>query len=216
MLDRKIFTELEQGSSEWLAARCGIPTASEAACLLVKGKVSKGQEPPYGFGAGALTYARQIAGEIILGAPMPAYTSKAMEFGTEYEATLRDEYSSLRGDVEEVGIIHVLDGDRVIAGYSPDGFVGEDGLSEIKTRAPEKVIALFLGGDIPNDEYVQGQFGLWATGRKWIDHVAGYPGMPTYIRRVERDEDVIANIEDAVFRLWSYVDEILAHVQEAA
>jgi hypothetical protein len=217
MLDRRIIRELEQGSEEWLKARSGIPTASEAACLLVKGKVVKGVSPPHGFGAGALTYARQIAGEIILGGPLPSYQSKAMELGSEYEETLREEYSFLNGvEVEEVGMIQVLDGDRVVAGYSPDGLVGEDGLKEIKTRQPEKLIALMLGGPIPQDEYVQGQFGLWASERKWIDHTAGYPGMPSYTRRVPRDEEMIANIEEAVVRLGKYVAEILFEIDAIA
>ncbi len=217
MLERRILHELEQGTPEWLAARSGIPTASEAACLLVKGKVVKGVKPPHGFGTGALTYARQVAGEVMLGGPLPSYQSKAMELGSEYEATLRDEYAFLAGtDVTEVGMVQVLKEGRVIAGYSPDGFVGEDGLQEIKTRSPEKLIALLLGGPIPQDEYVQGQFGLWAAERKWIDHVAGYPGMPTHIRRIQRDEEMISDIEDAVQRFDHYVSEILATIKSAA
>lgn len=217
MLERRILDNLEQGSPEWLQARSGIPTASEAACLLVKGKTVKGVAPPHGFGTGALTYARQIAGEIILGGPLPSYQSKAMELGSEYEATLRDEYAFLvDAEVTEVGMVQVIKDGRPIAGYSPDGFVGEDGLQEIKTRSPEKLIALMLGGPIPQDEYVQGQFGLWSSERRWIDHVAGYPGMPTHIRRIERDEKMIGEIEDAVQRFDLYVAEILEVVKAAA
>ena len=140
-----------------------------------------------------------------------------MELGSEYEATLREEYAFLNGvEVEEVGMVQVLEGDRVIAGYSPDGLIGKDGLAEIKTRQPEKLIALMLGGPIPQDEYVQGQFGLWATGREWIDHVAGYPGMQSYTRRVGRDEETIAQIEEAVVHFVGYVDEILAEVEALA
>jgi len=139
-----------------------------------------------------------------------------MKDGTEYEATLRDEYSLLREEVTEVGMVQVLDGGRVIAGYSPDGLVGTDGLVEIKRRNPEKLIALHLGGAIPQDEYVQGQFGLWASERQWIDHVAGFRGMPTHIRRVPRDEEMIAEIEDAVQRFIPYVDEIVEAVRQAA
>jgi predicted phage-related endonuclease len=217
MLERRIIRNLKQGTSEWLRARSGIPTASEAECLLVKGKAIKGVASPHGFGAGAQTYARDVAGEILLGGPMPSYQSKAMELGSEYEDTLRDEYSLLHGvDVEEVGIVHVVKDGNVIAGYSPDGFIGKDGLAEIKTRAPKLLIGLIMGADLPSGEYVQGQFGLWATGRSWIDHIAGYPGgIQPHIRRICRDEEMIEQIEDAVVRFNIYVSEILEAVKNA-
>jgi hypothetical protein len=34
----QVFTDLEQGSPEWFAARAGLPTASDFATVLAKGK----------------------------------------------------------------------------------------------------------------------------------------------------------------------------------
>ncbi len=52
----EIFTDLEQGSSEWFACRAGIPTASKFATVLAKGE-----------GKIRSQYMRQLAGEVITG-----------------------------------------------------------------------------------------------------------------------------------------------------
>lgn len=206
MMERVVMNDLEQGTPEWLSARLGIPTASEAECLLVAGK------GPHGLGVGAQTYARRVAAEVILGAPLPTAETYAMRLGTEYEPELRAEYElTCDAAVFEVGMVQLPE----VAGYSPDGLVGDDGAVEIKTRNPAELIARILGEPLSKGEMAQIQFGLWVSGRAWCDYVAGYPGMPSHIRRVERDEGTIEKLADAVARFNKYVAEIVEVVRTA-
>src|SRR5438105_15750612 len=70
----KIRTDIQQGSLEWLAARAGIPTASEFDQLLTPAfEIRKGQMP-------ATYLARKVA-EKWLGGPLPGFSSLDMEFG---------------------------------------------------------------------------------------------------------------------------------------
>jgi hypothetical protein len=39
---------------------------------------------------------------------------------------------------------------------------------------------------------------LWVAGRAWVDFVSYWPGLPSFIRRVHRDETAIATIKVAV------------------
>src|SRR5438105_13668747 len=70
----KIRTDIQQGSLEWLAARAGIPTASEFDQLLTpEFEIRKGQMP-------ATYLARKVA-EKWLGGPLPGVSSLDMEVG---------------------------------------------------------------------------------------------------------------------------------------
>jgi len=204
MLRREIIETLEQGTPEWLSTRAGIATASEASPLLVKPR-SKTER----WSAGALTYAYKLVAERVIGGPVDTYQSPAMALGSEHEANLRSDYEFMTGQtVDEIGFVRVLCDGNPVAGYSPDGFVADDGLVEIKTRNPAKLISLHIGQSIDKSEYFQGQFELWATERSWIDHIAGYPGMPTHVRRYQRDEKMITEIETAVVDFAEYVKKM--------
>lgn len=200
-----VFPELEQGTTEWLAARSGIPTASEFSTLLVAGK------GPYGLGAGAITYACEKAGEILTGAPAENFSSPYADRGHALEPQVRAEYELITGaDVREVGFIRFGR-----AGYSPDGLVGEDGLFECKTHAPKKLIGMLLDGEIPKEHRAQLLGGLLVSGRDWIELVGYWPGLPHVIRRLHRQdcEKEIAQLADAIERFNGFVDEIVARVR---
>ncbi|MHC9290742.1 YqaJ viral recombinase family protein, partial [Pseudomonas aeruginosa] len=136
----QIFKDLEQGSQEWLDARLGIATCSELDVLMVNGK---GQA---GFGVGAFTYMDRLIGERITGAEAEPWRGNGSSArGHKLEPVVRDLYC-LRTDTEpdqiqQVGIIlnHGI-------GYSPDGLVGDNGLIEVKTKVPEKLVSVIIAG----------------------------------------------------------------------
>ena len=88
----EIFTDLEQGSSEWFACRAGIPTASKFATVLAKGE-----------GKSRSKYMRQLAGEVITGEPAETFSNSHMERGHAMEDEARQTYAFIN-DVEPVRV----------------------------------------------------------------------------------------------------------------
>ena len=185
----QIIREVEQGSADWLALRLGIPTASEFDCLLVNGKGEAG------FGAAAFTYMDQLIGERITGeAADPFQGNRHTERGHELEQVARDLHMATYDlPTELVGII-LNNG----AGYSPDALVGNDGLIEVKSKLPKFQVGVILANEVTKDHVAQCQGGLWLAEREWIDFVSYWPGMPLFVKRAYRDEELIKKLAERV------------------
>lgn len=182
-----VHAELEQGSPEWLAARCGILTASVIGKLITPTLKVADNDTSRGL---ILT----LAAERITGHVEYVHPSFDMQRGTEDEPYARDVYAASFAPVAEVGFV-VREEPGLRLGYSPDGLVGDDGLIEIKSRKPKEQLKAFLGGKVPTENLAQLHAGLWVTGRKWIDYVSYSQGLPLFVTRVHPDkawEDVIA------------------------
>lgn len=194
----EIITTIEQGSTEWLSLRLGIVTCSELDCLLVNGKGEAG------FGAGAFTYMDTLIGERITGeaAELP-FSTRATERGHELEGVARNLYQARTDEkAEQVAIIlnHGI-------GYSPDSLIGNNGLSEIKTKLPKFQVGVILADEIPKEHIAQCQGGLWVSEREWIDFVSYWPGMPLFVKRAYRDEVLIRKLAERVKTFYEILDE---------
>lgn len=163
------------------------------------------------MGAKALGYACLIALERIAKRPLDeTFVTWQMRRGHDEEPRAREAYEVATGSlVLESGVI--LTDDRLF-GYSTDGFVGDEGMVEIKTpSAPEKVVATWLSPSIVVEEYRdQIQGGLWLTRRQWCDLVIWTPwlrnvGKSLYVQRFERDEAYIERLEEDLmdFQRWA-------------
>lgn len=171
-----------QGSDEWLRARMGIPTASRFATVIAAAKDGKERKTRD-------KYMRQLAGEIITGEPAETFKNEAMERGKDQEPALRFLYSfETDTDVEQLGFMKDA---TIPAGASPDGMIGEDGMVEFKSKIPDLLIELYGKKEAPREHLAQLQGNLWIAGRQWIDIVCGYPKMPLFRVRVQRDESYI-------------------------
>jgi YqaJ-like viral recombinase domain len=185
----KILADLEQSSPEWKLARAGKVTASRAKDA--RDKLRNGS--PSGK---QTAYAAQVAVERIAQKPMDmTFENWQMREGHVQEPVARAAYEVATGNlVTEVGAIST-DDDCFL--YSPDGLVGDDGLLEIKTLfSPERIVNIMADGDI-QDFIDQCMFGLWLTGRKWIDLVIWCPALEHMdIKHIERDENSIELLEE--------------------
>lgn len=202
--------DVEQGSSEWYAARLGIPTASKFATVMAKGKQG-------GSSVTRSEYLRKLAGEIITGEPMDNYSNSHMERGSAQEDEARDLYAFMNDcDPQRVGF--VLNGER---GCSPDSLIGNDGGLEIKCALPHIQIDRLLRGVLPPEHKAQVQGCIWLCERKFWDFVSYCPKLPLLVVRVMRDDDYIADLSKAVDQfnseLTQLVGQIMAfHAKEAA
>lgn len=187
----EIFTELEQGSPEWLAARCGIPTASVIGQLITPKTV----KPAANDTSRALVMT--LVAERITGHVEPVYPNADMTRGTLSEPFARDIYSENYAPADQVGFM-VKDFGGYKIGYSPDGLIGDDGLLEIKSPRQKKHLATILADEVPLEHMAQCQAGLLVSGRDWIDFVSYNGGMPLWHKRVLLDPKWFAAIHEAV------------------
>lgn len=167
----QIFT-CKQGSEEWRRARMGLPTASEFHSVLAKGE-----------GKTRKKYMFELIGERLTGEPMAQFSNIHTERGHLLEDEARQLYSfDVAEPLIQVGFVR-----NEIAGCSPDSLVGEDGVLEIKTKLAHLQLVVLHEDRVPPEHVAQCQGALWVTGRKWLDFVSYWPGLPLFVKRVYPD-----------------------------
>jgi len=200
--------ECEQGSSEWLKARCGIPTASMASAI-----VTPTGKPV--TGGTRRRYALELVGERLTGSSAAHYVSAAMVRGSELERLGRAWYQLATGEVVvQVGFITTNDG---LCGCSPDGVTNAGGI-EIKCPLRPAYMEMLDTGEIDPRYILQMQFCMYVTARPWWDFVlyTDEPGLPNVVWRVKRDARITDALPDIVKSFCDDVAEIEARIRRNA
>lgn len=182
----KIHEAFDQGSEEWLQARCGVLTASEMKLI-----VTPTLKPASNDKERAHLY--ELVAQRITGFVEPRYISDDMLRGREDEVTARALYSQHYAPAREVGFI-TNDEWGFTLGYSPDGLVDDDGLIEGKSRRQKFQIETIVNGVVPVDFTIQCQTGLLVSKRKWLDFISYSGGLPMVTLRMWPDPEMQAAI----------------------
>ena len=196
----------EQGTDDWFAARLGKVTASRVADIIAKTKT--------GYSTSRDNYMAQLVCERMTNTKGELFSSAAMEWGTNQEPFARAAYEAKTGVmVEEVGFVQHPQIEW--AGASPDGLVGDDGLVEIKCPNTATMIETLLTQKVPAKYNTQMQFQMACTDRSWCDYVVFDPRMPPgaqlFVKRVERDDEYIAEMESEI---KTFLNEVTAKVEK--
>jgi len=194
---------MEQRTIDWHTARLGWITGSRIIDIM------PGRS---GYKAARANYMAEKVTEILTGEPIQSFTSAAMEWGTETEPLARMAYEQYTGnDVEEVGFLAHPQIEKL--GGSPDGLVEYDGMIEIKCPNTATHIDTLLNRKIKPDYIYQMQTYLAVTNRKWCDFVSYDPRLPEkqaiFVKRIERDENVIADILFEVDKFSAELEKML-------
>ena len=186
-------SEVEQGSPEWFAQRCGKATASRISDIVAKTKT--------GYSTSRANYMAQLVVERMTNQVAESYSNAAMEWGVENETYARAAYEAKTGNmVDQVGAI---DHPSIpMSAASPDGLVGDDGCLEIKCPNTATHIDTVLGEEPAKKYYDQMQWQMRCADRSWCDFVSFDPRMPEelqlFVKRVFRDDGYIAMLEEEV------------------
>lgn len=184
---------LYQGSDEWLAARCGMLTASEMSLI-----VTPTLKPAKNDKERAHLY--ELLAQRITRYVEPRYISDDMVRGHDDETDALTLYSRNYAQTQSAGFI-TNDKWGFTLGYSPDGLVGSDGLVECKSRRQKYQVETFVvhvpAGTIPPDYMMQIQTGLLVSERKWCDLVSYSGGLPLAVIRAFPDPVIQAAIVEA-------------------
>jgi len=194
--------DIEQGSEEWHALRCGILTASEMKFIVTPTlkPASNDKERAHLF---------ELLGQRITQHTEPRYISDDMLRGHEDEIEARIRYAENFAPVTECGFV-TNDDHGFVIGYSPDGLVDYDGLIECKSRRQKYQVETILADRVPEEYMLQIQTGLLVTRRKWLDFVSYCAGLPMFVKRVFPD----ARYQDAIIAAATDFERRLQEAQQ--
>lgn len=199
---------IDQRSPEWFAMRCGKVTASCIYKVMARTKT--------GYGADRANYAAQLVTERLTGTVAESYTNGAMQWGTDCEPMARDAYSeNALCVVDEIGF--VLHPRIEMAGASPDGLIGSDGMVEIKCPNSATHISTLTGAGIDRKYIYQMQWQMACAERQWCDFASFDPRLPLpmqlHVQRVERDDALIAELEAEVEKFLAEIAATVADLE---
>lgn len=227
--------ECEQGTPEWLAARCSRITASrmwdvmsynqpsaakakQAGHALVRDAVAagvKGEESSARKG-----YRTELVSEHLTGRYPENYVSFEMKQGIEREPAARAEYAIVHGqfDIELPGfVIHPI---HDFWGSSPDGIIigKERGGIELKSPKATTHIEYIQNGVVPDDYIWQCHSIIACCELDWIDFASYCPAMlkeelRLFTVRLMRDESKIAEMTAEVIRLEEEIQAQIAKLE---
>lgn len=199
---------MEQRTDEWFATRAGKVTASAIYKVMARTKS--------GWGADRTNYHAQLVTERLTGRPADSFSNAAMQWGTDTEPQARAAYAF---HVDEAPIeVGFMDHPRIEwSGASPDGLVGLNGMIEIKCPNTATHIATLDGAEIDRKYLYQMQWQMACAERDWCDFVSFDPRLPAsmqlHIRRVERDDALLAELETNVTEFLAEVAETVARLE---
>lgn len=199
---------MEQRTPEWFSIRLGKVTSSRIADVCAKTKS--------GYSASRANYMAELLCERLTGNPTESFKSPAMQRGIDMEPNAIDRYEGLTGNlITKIGF--VPHAGILMAGCSPDGLIDDDGLIELKCPNTATHIETLLGGSIAGNYMLQIQWQMACTSRLWCDFVSYDDRLPDHmamhVRRVERDEKIIEELEAETIKFLAELDEKIAKLQ---
>lgn len=201
---------MRQGSPEWVDARLGIFTCSNADRVMPPKKYfdKKGNVV---CSAASKRYAVELALERLWCSELDNANTLAMQRGTdlEYRAIEVYEYQN-SASVTRVGFI---ESDDETAGGSPDGLIGDDGIIEVKTPMAVKHGMHAVYGEFADEHKGQVQSLLWLTKRKWCDLVSFNPALYPVVARVEPDRSYQGAFTKAMAAFQNLISEACSRLE---
>jgi predicted phage-related endonuclease len=157
--------------------------------------------------------------ERLTGVAVETYQSKAMADGLERQPLATAAYAFIYDvEVEQPpapGLIPhpLIDGTHA----SPDGLVGAHGLVEVKCPQLAAHLDTLLTEKVERDYRVQIQWQFACTGRHWCDYVSWNPDFPPamqlFVQRIERDPDLISELETDVLMFLAELETKVAQLK---
>lgn len=199
--------DLIQGSAEWLAARCGMLTASTMRLILTPTlKIAANDKQR--------AHVLELAAQRITQHVEPTYIGDEMLRGLDDEGEARALYAKHYAPVTECGFV-TNDAWGFTLGCSPDGLVGDDGLIECKSRRQKFQVETIASREMPEEYVLQVQTALLVTDRRYCDFISFSGGLPMVTLRIWPDEAVQMAIVEAATVFEETVAALMNRYAEA-
>jgi putative phage-type endonuclease len=198
-------SEIEQGSPEWKAIRCGKITASRMGDVLAKGRGSEASKTRQG-------YLYELMAERLTGVPEEHYSNGWMARGTELEPLARAAYEVLFDKVvEKVGfVVHPT---MPFAGCSPDGLLlGEPGGIQIKCPKTTTHLKWMQKNTCPEEYIAQCYWEMCCNpDREWWEFCSYAPDLPErlqlFVVRIRPEKELMEQMEAEVMKFNNEIEE---------
>lgn len=191
--------DCEQGSTEWLGLRLGIPTASEFHKIITKtGKLSETSRK----------YAYRLVAEKLLNRSLESLDHiEAIQYGKRSEPEAVKWYEAIyEVPTKAVGFITTDDGRY---GASPDRLIiGKNAGLEIKCPYPNTMVEYMVDG-LGVDYWPQVQGQIFIGEFDYVERYAWSAEMPHVLVRTDRDDAYIAKLKEAIDRFCDMKDTML-------
>ena len=203
--------ELIQGSPEWFSARLGKLTASRLGDLM---KVTR-----YGESTYKTRLRMELAIERITGKPASSVVmNQAMRDGVEREPDARKLFEAVTG--KEVALCGSFDHPEIVnTAASPDGILREeDAILEIKCPTPVTHGKNLMAETMPSNYVYQVQWQIACTESTHGYFASYHPDFPKELRlkivKVERDDEVISKIAEAVKKMDIEIESLINDIKQ--
>ena len=203
--------ELIQGSPEWFSARLGKLTASRLGDLM---KVTR-----YGESTYKTRLRMELAIERITGKPASSVVmNQAMRDGVEREPDARKLFEAVTG--KEVALCGSFDHPEIVnTAASPDGILREeDAILEIKCPTPVTHGKNLMAETMPINYVYQVQWQIACTESTHGYFASYHPDFPKELRlkivKVERDDEVISKIAEAVKKMDIEIESLINDIKQ--
>lgn len=171
---KMIIHDVPQKSDEWFKLREKRMTASHAQAIAANGK-------------GLVTYITKLMQEYYSSKPPENFSNKHTDRGNELEDSAAFLYQMETGlDTKKVGFVEHSE----FVGCSPDLFVSDDGMAEIKCPDDKVYFQYLLDGKIDTKYQLQCQMQLFICEKSYCDLVTYNPNYERkiIIQRIEPDQ----------------------------
>ena len=201
---------MDQGTTEWHAARLGKITASGFSNIM---KEVKAGESTY-----KTKYRQELAIERVTGkVANEVLMNQFMRDGVEREPIARQLFINKSGlDVNEVGFIDHPS--ITMSGASPDGMIkSEDAVLEIKCPTPTTHLNNLLADKMPSNYKYQVQWQIACTGSKKAYFASYNPNYPERFQlkivEVARDDKMISAMEAAARQFNIEIEDLITKLE---
>ena len=205
--------ELIQGSDEWFAARVGKITASRLGDIMRKTK--------WGESTYKAKVRLELAIERITGKSASSITpNRAMLDGVEREPDARKLFEAITG--KEVALCGSFNHSTIPnTSASPDGIIrGENACLELKCPTHATHAKNLMSNTMPKNYIFQVMWQISCTESDYAYFASYHPDFPKELRlkwvRVERDDEVIKSLEEAVRQFDIEIEDLIIKIQKGA
>lgn len=195
----------------WLRERSGCLTSS---CMASAMAYTKKGEPT----ADRSKLMKNLCAERMTDQSAWHYVNPAMQWGLDHEDEARAMYEAEAGVIiNHVRWRFTRHPTIEFCGASDDGFIGADGMIEIKCPTTATMVDWRLAGLVPEEYKPQMTLELCCTRRRWCDFIAYDPRIKNpahrlFIRRFEPTAEERANVEAAAVQFLAELDRMFEAV----
>ena len=196
-----IVHNVAQGTPEWKQLRSGKFTASNFDKLFM-GKSTAGYQ-------GLIN---TIVFERLTNSVAPSYSNDTMKRGNELESEALQRYElETFSKTQKIGFVE----HNEWIGCSPDSFVGDEGLVQVKCPLHNTFVYYLLFPDKAKAEYLyQCQGEMFVSERVFNDLFIYHPMLPPITIRIDRDEKIISDIQKELTIAIKLVEERIKAIKE--